>query len=57
MGPASGREIAQARDADLDLAVSDDAIPEGVRVHLKLETGMGRWGLSSCRNRQSRLSV
>lgn len=46
MGPASGREIAQARDADLDLTVSDDAIPEGVRVHLKLETGMGRWGLS-----------
>jgi alanine racemase len=46
MGPTSGREIAHARDADLDLAVFDDAIPEGVRVHLKLETGMGRWGLS-----------
>jgi alanine racemase len=46
MGPALGREIAQARDADLDLAVSDEAIPEGVRVHVKLETGMGRWGLS-----------
>jgi alanine racemase len=46
MGPASGREIAHARDADLDLAVFDEAIPEGVRVHLKLETGMGRWGLS-----------
>jgi alanine racemase len=46
MGPVSGREIAQARDADLDLTVSDEAIPDGVRVHLKLETGMGRWGLS-----------
>jgi alanine racemase len=46
MGPSSGREIAQAREADLDLAVFDDAIPEGVRVHLKLDTGMGRWGLS-----------
>jgi alanine racemase len=46
MGPALGRETAQARDAELDLAVSDEAIPEGVRVHLKLETGMGRWGLS-----------
>jgi alanine racemase len=46
MGPASGREIAQAREADLDLAVSDELIPEGVRVHLKLETGMGRWGVA-----------
>jgi alanine racemase len=46
MGPSSGREIAQARDADLDLTVTDEAIPEGLRVHLKLDTGMGRWGLS-----------
>jgi alanine racemase len=46
MGPSSGREIAQAREADLDITVSDEAVPEGVRVHLKLETGMGRWGLA-----------
>jgi alanine racemase len=46
MGPASSREIAQARDADLALVVSSDDIPEGVAVHVKLDTGMGRWGAS-----------
>ena len=46
LGPASSREIAEARDARLELAISDGDVPEGVRVHLKLDTGMGRWGLS-----------
>ena len=47
MGPASSsREVAEAREAKLELAVWEDEIPEGVRIHLKLYTGMGRWGLS-----------
>ncbi|MDP9492373.1 MAG: alanine racemase, partial [Actinomycetota bacterium] len=46
MGPSAGREIALARDADLELTVSELPVPEHVRVHLKLDTGMGRWGLS-----------
>jgi alanine racemase len=46
MGPATNREIAAAREARLELVVADGEIPEGVACHLKLDTGMGRWGLS-----------
>jgi alanine racemase len=47
LGPVlQSRAVAQARDAALELVVSSDEIPEGVRCHLKLDTGMGRFGLS-----------
>ncbi|HVV58156.1 MAG TPA: alanine racemase [Gaiellaceae bacterium] len=46
LGPAANREIARAREADLELVVSSDDIPDGVPVHVKLDTGMGRWGAS-----------
>jgi len=46
MGPVPDDELAEARAARLELAVVDGRIPEGLPVHLKLDTGMGRWGLS-----------
>jgi alanine racemase len=46
MGPSSRDEVAEAREAGLELVAAAGGIPEGVPVHLKLDTGMGRWGLS-----------
>jgi alanine racemase len=46
MGPSSEDEVKAAREARLELAVATDEVPENVPVHLKLDTGMGRWGLS-----------
>ena len=47
MGPTDDpREIAAAREAKLELVVSGGEIPEGIPMHLKLDTGMGRWGLA-----------
>jgi alanine racemase len=47
MGPTSSEEIAQAREARLELVVSDDGpLPENIGLHLKLDTGMGRYGLA-----------
>jgi alanine racemase len=46
MGPAGNREVGHAREAGLELVVSGSELPPGIAVHLKLDTGMGRWGLS-----------
>jgi alanine racemase len=46
MGPVSEHEVAEARAARLELVAADGRVPEGLPVHLKLDTGMGRWGLS-----------
>jgi alanine racemase len=41
------KELAEAHDARIELVISGgDEIPSGLPVHLKLDTGMGRWGLA-----------
>ena len=46
LGPTRPEDVPVARDASLELAWHGGPLPEGVQVHLKLDTGMGRWGLS-----------
>ena len=46
LGPSGPADVRAARDAGLEIVVSDAPHPEGIPVHLKLDTGMGRWGLS-----------
>jgi alanine racemase len=46
MGPSAPDELTAAREASLEVAAVGGPVPEGVPVHLKLDTGMGRWGLS-----------
>ncbi len=35
-----------AREGRLELTVADGPVPDGIPVHLKVDTGMGRWGAS-----------
>ncbi len=46
LGPTTPDEVGVARDARLELVVGASRIPDGVPVHVKLDTGMGRWGLA-----------
>ena len=46
MGPVDEGDVPSARDARLELVTATGFVPEGIPLHLKLDTGMGRWGLS-----------
>ena len=53
MGPSSVVDHPLARAARLELVTaSDSALPTDIPVHLKLDTGMGRWGLSELVDRE-----
>ena len=44
LAPTSPDHVRRAREARLELVVSQDNIPDDVPLHLKLDTGMGRYG-------------
>jgi len=44
MGPCE--QLREAREVRLEVTVGAGPVPEGLPVHLKLDTGMGRWGYS-----------
>ena len=46
LGPFVDQEVDAAREGRLELTAAGGRAPEGVPVHVKLDTGMGRWGLS-----------
>ncbi|MEO5633320.1 alanine racemase [Gaiella sp.] len=46
LGDTGSADLTVAREARLELGVSTADVPAGVPVHLKLDTGMGRWGVS-----------
>ena len=46
MGAVGEHELAEARRGRLELVVAADRVPDEIPIHLKLDTGMGRWGLS-----------
>jgi alanine racemase len=44
LGPAFEHQHRAAREARLELTVSSGRLPEGIPLHVKVDTGMGRWG-------------
>jgi alanine racemase len=46
MSPSGDFDVEAVRASRLELAVAEPPFPEGVALHLKLDTGMGRFGMS-----------
>ena len=46
MGPLGPGDHEVARGARLEVTVSTPDLPPGLRVHAKVDTGMGRWGMT-----------
>jgi alanine racemase len=47
MGPLAPGEEERARRARLEVAVSTPSLPADLPVHVKVDTGMGRWGMAA----------
>jgi alanine racemase len=46
LSPLTKADEQMAREAGLEVAVSTPRLPEGLPVHVKVDTGMGRFGMS-----------
>lgn len=47
LGPLAAGEDELARAAGLEVTASSPDLPQGLAVHVKVDTGMRRWGMSS----------
>jgi alanine racemase len=46
LGPLMRGDEQRALEAGLEVTVSTPDLPDGLRLHAKVDTGMGRWGMS-----------
>ena len=52
LSPAPDSDVRAARAGALELTVAEGPLPEGLPLHLKVDTGMGRWGALGTRRPQ-----
>ena len=56
LGPTGPSDVRAAREARLELVVSEPPWPEGIPLHAKVDTGMGRWGAAGLASTSADLS-